>query len=61
LQSSGATPARFLVTLRPAALETFFGAAAAANDAGDRGDVFTTLGGDELRVLGPPLAETHPK
>jgi quercetin dioxygenase-like cupin family protein len=50
---------RFLVVLAPAGLEGLFDNAAAAG-AAEAVDAFGRFGGGDLRVLGPPLAETHP-
>jgi quercetin dioxygenase-like cupin family protein len=50
---------RFLAVLAPAGLETFFDSTAAAGG-GEADDAFGRFGGDDLRVLGPPLAVSHP-
>jgi quercetin dioxygenase-like cupin family protein len=58
-EGRGAEAVRFLVVLAPAGLEEFFATAAAAGGAQDD-DAFGRFGGDDLRVLGPPLAVSHP-
>jgi quercetin dioxygenase-like cupin family protein len=50
---------RFLVVLAPAGLEEFFENTAAAGGT-QAGDAFSRFGGDDLRVVGPPLAVSHP-
>ncbi len=50
---------RFLVVIAPAGLERFFDSTAAAGG-GQADDAFGRFGGDDLRVLGPPLAVSHP-
>jgi quercetin dioxygenase-like cupin family protein len=50
---------RFLAVLAPAGLEEFFENTAAAGGA-QAGDAFDRFGGDDLRVVGPPLAVSHP-
>jgi quercetin dioxygenase-like cupin family protein len=50
---------RFLVVVAPAGLERFFDSTAAAGG-GQADDAFSQFGGDDLRVLGPPLAVSHP-
>lgn len=50
---------RFLVVITPAGLESFFDSTAAAGG-GQADDAFGRFGGDDLRVLGPPLAISHP-
>jgi quercetin dioxygenase-like cupin family protein len=52
-------PVRFLAVLAPAGLEEFFENTAAAGGA-QADDVFSRFGGDDLRVVGPPLAVSHP-
>jgi quercetin dioxygenase-like cupin family protein len=59
-QSSGNTAARFLVVVAPAGLERLFDGAAASTGTRERRDLFTSFGGEDLTVLGPPLAESHP-
>lgn len=59
-QSYGNTPVRFLVVVAPAGLERLFDGAAAAIETRERRNPFTTFGGEDLTVLGPPLAESHP-
>jgi quercetin dioxygenase-like cupin family protein len=51
---------RFLVVLAPAGLEELFDNAAAAG-AAEAVDAFGRFGDGDLRVLGPRLAETHPR
>jgi quercetin dioxygenase-like cupin family protein len=58
-QAHGADGVRFLVVLAPAGLEQFFDRTAAAGGR-QAEDAFDTFGGDDLEVLGPPLAESHP-
>jgi quercetin dioxygenase-like cupin family protein len=55
----GAGAARLLVVLTPAGLEAFFESTAAAGG-GQADDAFNRFGGEDLRVLGPPLAVSHP-
>lgn len=55
----GDRPARFLVVIAPAGLEAFFDNTAAAGG-GEAGDAFSRFGGDDLTVVGPPLAVSHP-
>lgn len=50
---------RFLAVIAPAGLETFFESTAAAGG-GQADDAFGRFGGDDLRVLGPPLAVSDP-
>jgi quercetin dioxygenase-like cupin family protein len=50
---------RFLVVITPGGLESFFDSTAAAGGV-QADDAFGRFGGDDLRVLGPPLAVTHP-
>ena len=50
---------RFLVVIAPSGLERFFDSTAAAGG-GQADDAFSRFGGDDLKVLGPPLAVTHP-
>jgi hypothetical protein len=45
--------------LTPAGLEEFFENTAAAGGA-QVGDAFNRFGGDDLSVVGPPLAVSHP-
>jgi quercetin dioxygenase-like cupin family protein len=58
-QPHGDSVARFLVALAPAGLEAFFESTAAAGGA-QADDAFNRFGGDDLRVVGPPLAVSHP-
>jgi len=51
--------ARLLVLVAPAGLERFFDATADAGG-GDAEDAFSRFGGDDLTVVGPPLAVSHP-
>jgi quercetin dioxygenase-like cupin family protein len=51
--------ARLLVVVAPAGLEKFFESTAAAGG-GRAEDSFNRFGGDDLTVLGAPLAVTHP-
>ena len=55
----GNKPVRFLVVIAPAGLERFFDSTAAAGG-GQADDAFGRFGGDDLTVVGPPLAVTHP-
>jgi quercetin dioxygenase-like cupin family protein len=50
---------RFLVVIAPAGLESFFDSTAAAGG-GRADDAFGRFGGDDLKVLGPPLSTSHP-
>jgi hypothetical protein len=47
------------VVVAPAGLESFFDSTAAAGG-GQADDAFGRFSGDDLRVLGPPLAVSHP-
>ena len=58
-EGRGDNAIRFLVVVAPAGLEGFFDSTAAAG-AGRADDAFSQFGGDELTVLGPPLAVSHP-
>jgi len=53
-------PARLLVVVAPAGLEEFFDSTASAGG-GQAEDAFSRFGGDDLTVVGPPLAVTHPE
>jgi quercetin dioxygenase-like cupin family protein len=53
-------PARLLVVIAPAGLEQFFDATAGAGG-GRAADAFSRFGGDDLTVVGAPLAATHPE
>jgi hypothetical protein len=44
----------------PAGLEQFFDSTATAGG-GQADDAFSRFGGDDLKVLGAPLAVTHPE
>lgn len=55
----GDKPGRFLAVIAPAGLEKFFDRTAAAGG-GQADDAFDRFGGDDLRVLGPPLPVSHP-
>lgn len=50
---------RFLVIVTPAGLEGFFDSTARAGGA-HTDDAFDRFGGDDLTVVGPPLAVSHP-
>jgi quercetin dioxygenase-like cupin family protein len=52
--------ARLLVVVAPAGLEQFFDSTASAGG-GHAEDAFSRFGGDDLRVVGAPLAVTHPE
>ena len=52
--------ARLLVLVTPAGLEQFFDSTASAGG-GDADDAFSRFGGDDLTVVGAPLAVTHPE
>lgn len=58
-EARGDRDVRFLVVIAPAGLESFFDSTAAAGG-GRADDAFGRFGGDDLRVLGPPLAVSHP-
>jgi Cupin domain len=58
-EALGDKAVRFLAVIAPAGLESFFDSTAAAGG-GQAGDAFGRFGGDDLRVLGPPLAVSHP-
>lgn len=58
-EARGDDAVRFLAVLTPGGLESFFDNTAAAGG-GQAADAFTRFGGDDLRVVGPPLAVTHP-
>jgi quercetin dioxygenase-like cupin family protein len=51
--------ARLLIVVAPAGLEAFFDSSAAAG-AGRAADAFSRFGGDDLTVVGAPLAVSHP-
>jgi quercetin dioxygenase-like cupin family protein len=58
-EGRGTEGIRFLVVLAPAGLESFFeNTATSGGEQAD--DDFDRFGGDDLRVVGPPLAVTHP-
>ncbi len=57
-EARGDKAVRFLVVVTPAGLEGFLDRTAAAGG-GRAEDAFARLGGDDLIVLGPPLAVTH--
>ena len=58
-EARGDKAVRFLVVIAPAGLVGFLDSTAAAG--GARADnAFARFGGDDLTVLGPPLALTHP-
>jgi len=52
--------ARLLVVVAPAGLEQFFDSTASAGG-GQAEDAFSRFGGDDLTVVGAPLAVTHPE
>jgi quercetin dioxygenase-like cupin family protein len=58
-EARGDKPVRFLVVIAPAGLEGFFDSTAAAGGA-RADDAFSRFGGEDLKVLGPALAESHP-
>jgi len=58
-EGRGGEACRFLVVLAPAGLESFFENTAPAGG-GQADDAFDRFGGDDLRVVGPPLAVSHP-
>jgi hypothetical protein len=49
-----------LVVVAPAGLEQFFDSTASSGGA-QAEDAFSRFGGDDLTVLGAPLAVTHPE
>ena len=57
---TGDAPARMLVVVMPAGLEQFFDSTASSGGGGAE-DAFSRFGGDDLKVLGAPLAVTHPE
>lgn len=57
---NGDGAARLLVVVAPAGLERFFERTAAAGG-GEAEDAFARFGGDDLTVVGAPLAVTHPE
>jgi quercetin dioxygenase-like cupin family protein len=56
----GDRAARLLVVVAPAGLERFFDSTASAGG-GEAADAFSRFGGDDLTVVGAPLAVTHPE
>jgi quercetin dioxygenase-like cupin family protein len=58
-EARGDKVVRFLAVIAPAGLESFFDNTAAAGGA-RANDAFGRFGGGDLRVLGPPLAVSHP-
>ena len=52
--------ARLLVVVAPAGLEQFFDSTASAGG-GQTEDAFSRFGGEDLTVVGAPLAVTHPE
>jgi quercetin dioxygenase-like cupin family protein len=58
-EGCGEDAVRFLVMVAPSGLENLFDSTAAAGG-GQTDDAFNRFGGDDLRVLGPPLEITHP-
>jgi quercetin dioxygenase-like cupin family protein len=58
-EAQGDEAVRFLAVIAPAGLESFFDSTAAAGG-GRADDPFGRFGGDDLRVLGPPLGVSHP-
>ena len=57
---TGDGAARMLVVVAPAGLEQFFDSTASSGG-GQAEDAFSRFGGDDLTVLGAPLAVTHPE
>ena len=57
---TGDGAARMLVVVAPAGLEQFFDSTASSGG-GQADDAFSRFGGDDLTVLGAPLAVTHPE
>jgi quercetin dioxygenase-like cupin family protein len=57
---TGDGAARMLVVVAPAGLEQFFDNTASSGG-GQAEDAFSRFGGDELTVVGAPLAVTHPE
>jgi quercetin dioxygenase-like cupin family protein len=57
---TGSETARMLIVIAPAGLEQFFDSTASAGGA-EAEDAFSRFGGDDLTVLGPSLAVTHPE
>jgi quercetin dioxygenase-like cupin family protein len=57
---AGDATARLLVVVAPAGLEQFFRRTANAGG-GQAEDAFSRFGGDDLTVVGAPLAVTHPE
>lgn len=63
-QNGGESPARILVVFTPAApgMERFFERAAELPEETRAADAFGTLAGEAgMTVLGPPLAQSHPR
>lgn len=58
-EARGDEAVRFLAVIAPAGLERFFDSTAAAGG-GQADDAFGRFGGEDLRVLGPQLAVSHP-
>jgi quercetin dioxygenase-like cupin family protein len=58
-EACGDEPVRILVVVTPAGLETFF-ERTAAEGGGQADDAFGRFGGEDLSVVGPPLAVSHP-
>ena len=58
-EGRGEEDVRFLVVLAPAGLEEFFANTATAGGV-QAAEAFDRFGGDDLRVVGPPLAVSHP-
>lgn len=58
-EGRGDEAVRMLVLIAPAGLESFFDSTAAVGG-GQACDAFDRFGGDDLKVLGPPLAVSHP-
>lgn len=57
---TGDVTARMLILVAPAGLEEFFANTASAGG-GQAVDAFSRFGGDDLTVVGEPLAVTHPE
>jgi quercetin dioxygenase-like cupin family protein len=58
-EGRGDKPVRFLAVIAPAGLEAFFDTTAVAGG-GQADDAFGRFGGDDLTVVGAPLAVSHP-
>src|SRR5919198_4249161 len=61
-QNIGDAPARVLVLFTPAGMERFFERFAELPPDADTAGAFRTIGGEVgMEVLGPPLAQSHPR